>query len=201
MKGIGLLRKLRSILTRTSLLTIYKSFIRRHLDYGDIVYDQPSNDAFSNKLETVRYNAALAIMRAVKGTSREKLYQELGLEYLHQRRWMRRFCLFYKVVSTKLTAFIYDTIPPVSQSQRHPNTFNSISCRTEYFKNSFLPYVIGEWNKLNPEIQRCGSYNIFWKSILIFIRPSASKVYIINVAIDIKLITRLRLGFSHLREH
>ena len=201
MKGIGLLRKLRSILTRTSLLTIYKSFIRPHLDYGDIVYDQPSNDAFSNKLETVRYNAALAIMRAVKGTSREKLYQELGLEYLHQRRWMRRFCLFYKVVSTKLTAFIYDTIPPVSQSQRHPNTFNSISCRTEYFKNSFLPYVIGEWNKLNPEIQRCGSYNIFWKSILIFIRPSASKVYIINVAIDIKLITRLRLGFSHLHEH
>ena len=201
MKGVGLLRKLRSILTRTSLLTIYKSFIRPHLDYGDIVYDQPSNDAFSNKLETVRYNAALAIMRAVKGTSREKLYQELGLEYLHQRRWMRRFCLFYKVVSTKLTAFIYDTIPPVSQSQRHPNTFNSISCRTEYFKNSFLPYVIGEWNKLNPEIQRCGSYNIFWKSILIFIRPSASKVYIINVAIDIKLITRLRLGFSHLREH
>ena len=201
MKGIGLLRKLWSILTRTSLLTIYKSFIRPHLDYGDIVYDQPSNDAFSNKLETVRYNAALAIMRAVKGTSREKLYQELGLEYLHQRRWMRRFCLFYKVVSTKLPAFIYDTIPPVSQSQRHPNTFNSISCRTEYFKNSFLPYVIGEWNKLNPEIQRCGSYNIFWKSILIFIRPSASKVYIINVAIDIKLITRLRLGFSHLREH
>ena len=201
MKGIGLLRKLRSILTRTSLLTIYKSFIRPHLDYGDIVYDQPSNDAFSNKLETVQYNAALAITGAIKGTSREKLYQELGLEYLHQRRWMRRFCLFYKVVSTKLTAFIYDTIPPVSQSQRHPNTFNSISCRTEYFKNSFLPYVIGEWNKLNPEIQRCGSYNIFWKSILIFIRPSASKVYIINVAIDIKLITRLRLGFSHLREH
>ena len=201
MKGIGLLRKLRSILTRTSLLTIYKSFIRPHLDYDDVVYNRPSNDAFSNKLETVQYNAALAITGAIKGTSREKLYQELGLEYLHQRRWMRRFCLFYKVVSTKLTAFIYDTIPPVSQSQRHPNTFNSISCRTEYFKNSFLPYVIGEWNKLNPEIQRCGSYNIFWKSILIFIRPSASKVYIINVAIDIKLITRLRLGFSHLREY
>ena len=41
MKGIGLLRKLQSILPRTSLLTIYKLFIRPHLDYGDIVYDQP----------------------------------------------------------------------------------------------------------------------------------------------------------------
>ena len=81
MKGIGLLRKLRSILPRTSLLTIYKSFIRPHLDYGDVVYDQPSNDAFSNKLETVQCNEALAITGAIKGTSREKLYH-LGLEYL-----------------------------------------------------------------------------------------------------------------------
>ena len=139
-------------------------------------------------------------MGAIKGTSREKLYQELGLEYLQQRRWMRRLCLFYKVVSTKLPAYIYDIIPPVRQSQRHPNTFNSISCRTEYFKNSFFPCVIGEWNKVNPKIRRSSSYNIFRKSISKFIRPSASKVYNINDVISIKLITRQRLDFSNLRE-
>ena len=81
---------------------------------------------------------------------------------------MRRLCLFYEVVSTKRPAYIYDIIPPVSQSLRHPYTFNSISCRTEYFKNSFFPCVIGEWNKLNPEIRRSGSYSIFRKSILNF---------------------------------
>ena len=80
MKGIGLLRKLQCILSRTSLLTICKSYIRPHLEYGDVVYDQPSNDAFSNKLKTVQYNAALAITEPIEGTSREKLYQELGLE-------------------------------------------------------------------------------------------------------------------------
>ena len=169
MKGIGFLQKLLSILTRTSALTIYKSFIRPRLDYFDEVYDQPSNDAFFNKLETVQYNAALAILGAIKGPSREKLYQELGLEYIQQRRWMRRFCLFYKVVITKLPAYIYDIIPPLRRSQRYPNTFNSISCRTEYFKISFFPCVIDEWNNLNPEIRRSGSYNIFQKSILNFI--------------------------------
>ena len=56
------------------------------MDYGDVVYDQPSNLAFSNKLETVQYSAALAITGAIKGTSCEKLYQEFGLEYLQQRR-------------------------------------------------------------------------------------------------------------------
>ena len=61
-----------------------------HFHKRDVVYDRPSNDAFSNKLETVHYNAALAITGAIKGTSHEKFYQELGLEYLQQRRWMRR---------------------------------------------------------------------------------------------------------------
>ena len=119
---------------------------------------------------------------------------------------MRRFCLFYKVVSTKLPAYSYDIIPPVRQSPRHPTTFDSISCRTEYFKNSiflsmFFPCVIGEWNKFNREIRKSGTYNTFRKSILNFIRTSASKVYNINDAIGIKLITRLCLGFSDLCEH
>ena len=31
-------------------------------------------------METIQYNAALAITGAIRGSSREKLYQELGLE-------------------------------------------------------------------------------------------------------------------------
>ena len=42
-KTIGLLRKLQNTLPRPSLLTIYKSFIRPHLDYGDAIYDQAYN--------------------------------------------------------------------------------------------------------------------------------------------------------------
>ena len=71
--------------------------------------------------------------------------------------WMRHLCLFYKVISTKLPAYICEFIPPVRQSQRYQNTFNYFSCRTEYFKNSFFPCVIGEWNKLNAEILSSGS--------------------------------------------
>ena len=44
--GIGIIKKLQSKLPRNALLTIYKSFIRPHLDYGDIVCDQPTNDFF-----------------------------------------------------------------------------------------------------------------------------------------------------------
>ena len=45
-RGIGVIKKLQNFLPRQSLLTIYKSFIRPHLDYGDVVYDQPHNKTF-----------------------------------------------------------------------------------------------------------------------------------------------------------
>ena len=42
MKGIGIIKKLSSVPPRKSLITIYKSFVRRHLNYGDLIYDQPN---------------------------------------------------------------------------------------------------------------------------------------------------------------
>ena len=67
-KIIGLLRKLQAVLLRPSLVTIYKAFIRPHLDYGDIIYDQAYNESFHQKLESIQYNAALAITGAIRGT-------------------------------------------------------------------------------------------------------------------------------------
>ena len=81
-KTIGLLRKLKNLLPRTALIKIYKAFVRPHLDYGDILYDQAFNLSFQQKLESIQYRACLAITGAIQGTSREKIYQELGLESL-----------------------------------------------------------------------------------------------------------------------
>ena len=68
-KGIGVIKKLNT-LPRKALLTLYKSFVRPNLDYGDIIYDQPNNNSFCNKLETVQYNATLAITESIQGTSK-----------------------------------------------------------------------------------------------------------------------------------
>ena len=95
-KTIGLLDKLQNILPREPLLTIYKSLVRPHLDYGDVIYDQHYNNSFHQKLESIQYNAALAITGAIRASSKEKLYQELGLESLKQRRWFRKLCYFLR---------------------------------------------------------------------------------------------------------
>ena len=77
-----LLRKLQNWLPKTTLVIIYKAFARPHQNYGDIFYDHVFNSSFHDKVESVQCNACLAIMGTIRGTSKEKLYQELGLESL-----------------------------------------------------------------------------------------------------------------------
>ena len=81
-KIIGIMKKLSLFLSRKTLLTIYKSFVRPNLDYADIIYDKPFNESFKTKIEMIQYRAALVITGAIKGTSRDRLYQEIGLESL-----------------------------------------------------------------------------------------------------------------------
>ena len=105
MKGICIIKKLSNVLPRKSLTTIYKSFVRPHLDYGDLIYDQPNNESFCQEIESVQYNASLAITGAIKGTSRLKLYNEIGLESLKLRQWFRKLCTFYKIKSTGFPSY------------------------------------------------------------------------------------------------
>ena len=98
-KLIGIVKKLSFSFPRNALLRIYKSFIRPHLDYADIIYDKPNNASFKNKIENVHYRACIAITDAFQGTTRECLYCELGLESLTDRRWIRKLVFFYKIVT------------------------------------------------------------------------------------------------------
>ena len=84
-KMIGFIKRLSVNLPRDPLLRNFKSFIRPHLDYGDIIYDKPHNESFQNKIENIQYKACIAITGAVQGTSRECVYHELGLESLGDR--------------------------------------------------------------------------------------------------------------------
>ena len=60
-KGIFVMKQLRQSLPRKSLLAIYNAFLRPLTDYGDIIYDQPQSESFSDKIESVQYKAVLAI--------------------------------------------------------------------------------------------------------------------------------------------
>ena len=76
-----------------------------------------------------------------------------------------------------------------------------IKVRHDYFINSFFHSAITEWNKLDLKIRNSASFNTFKKRLLNFIRPCANSIFDIHNPLGIKLLTRLRLGLSHLHEH
>ena len=68
-KMIGIIKRLSVNIPRDTLLRIYKSFIRPHLDYGDIIYDKPNNEPFKSKIENIQYKACIALTGVIEGTS------------------------------------------------------------------------------------------------------------------------------------
>ena len=122
-------------LPRHSLITLYNSFIRPHLHYADIIYDQPKNLNLCSKIEVCQYNAALSITGAIRGSSKERLYQELGFKYLTSRRWLRKLCTFYNVVRNKSPGYLHKYILPgdCAYLTLNSNNIKQIFCRSKYF--------------------------------------------------------------------
>ena len=76
-RTIGLLRKFQQVLPRPSLITIYKAFIRPHLDYRNVIFDQTFNNSFHQRFESIQYNAVLAVTGAI-----EELPKKNSIKYL-----------------------------------------------------------------------------------------------------------------------
>ena len=73
--------------------------------------------------------------------------------------------------------------------------------RHTFFKSSDIPLTIIEWNKLDQDISNAESHALFRKHLLGFVRAVANNIFNVHNAKGIKLLTRLRVGFSHLKEH
>ena len=99
---IGMVKHLNYLLPLKTLNQMYKSLVRPHLDYCDIIYHIPQTvhpqsvgggitlNSHMERVEQIQYQAALAVTHAWQGSDRVKLYEELGLETLNDRRMLRR---------------------------------------------------------------------------------------------------------------
>ena len=150
-------------------------------------------------MESVQYNAALAITGAIRGTSREKVYQELGLESLHKRRWYRKLCCIFKIFKGQSPEYLFKIFLSVSKAYntRANNNIPHFSAKHIFLKKSSFPSTVIEWNNLGLKIRNSETSSAVQKSVLELIRPIIFNYHSPN---GIKLITRLRLSFSHLRE-
>ena len=67
----------------------------------------------------IQYNPALALTGAIRGSSREKLYQELGLESLQLQRWYRKLYYFYRIYNKQAPDYLTELIPTDIQADQN----------------------------------------------------------------------------------
>ena len=84
---------------------------------------------------------------------------------------------------------------------RHESSIPLLNVKHDYFKNSSFPSTIIEWNNLDSNIRNSKSLGLFKKCLLAFIRSSTNSTFHCHSPDGLKLITRLRLGLSHIRFH
>ena len=186
---------------RGPLLTIYKSFIRIHLDYGDVIYDQHYNNTFHQKLESIQYNAALTIKGAI---SFRKTLWRFRFGILTTTDVVRKLCYFFNITKNQCPEYMFDKIPTSRAAYRTRNNIDNIlwyNVKRTFFKNSFFPSTAIEWNSLDKSIRSSESFVLFKKSILQFIQQSPNRTFNWHNYIGIKSITRLSLCLSHLQDH
>ena len=110
---------------------------------------------------------------AIRRTSKEKIYQELGLESLQLRRWYRKLCLFYKVFRNEHPKYLFNLILVRSTpyATRTVGNMPLIKTKHNFFKNHYLPYAIIKWNNLDPSLRNSKSVSVFNEKMLNFILP------------------------------
>ena len=156
-----------------------------------------------NLVAQVQYKYALVVSGCWQRTSQVNIYNELGWESLSDRRWHRRLCLFYKICKHDTPQYLHNHLPPsreVTYRTRSSREFYPPVTRTSRFTNSFYPYCISEWEKLNDEVRSLPTLDQFKSNLILYIRPSGRPMYGIHDIEGVKVLTKLRVE-SWLRSH
>ena len=209
-KIIGILKHLSKFLPLKTLDQMYKALVRSHLDYCDIIYHIPqivhqpplgvSLHELMKSVEKIQYEAGLAITGCWKGTSRSKLYEELGWESLSDRRMINRTLQIYKIISKKTFSYLKAKLPrPRNHFLVH--VFSDVRCKTNRYSSSFFPDACRNWNIFISQFENFPTYGSFKKYMINCHRPKGKAVFGIHDPMCLRYLFQLRLGLSYLRSH
>ena len=128
-------------------------------------------------------------------------------ESLADRRWSRKLIFFHKIILGLQPYYLQSYFTPYDNekvywtryaTQKSIKTFRG---RTKVFESVFFLYCAKEWGNLREELRNIDSINKFKLSVLNFVRHIENAVFAVHDINGLKLLTRLRLNFSHLNEH
>ena len=137
--------------------------MRPKLDYASAVWDPHTKKRIYQIEQVQRRAGRWAVSNFDRQASVTKIVQDLGWCTLDQRRADARLCLFFKIVHGLVVVPLPDYIQFSNRISRycHSMTFGQVSTSTDYYKYSFFPLAIVQWNALPQSVACSQSLDVF----------------------------------------
>ena len=199
---LNVLSQLGHTLDRTTLLTMYTSFIRPSLEYGNIVWCNCTDEELF-VIEALQRRAARIITGAIVRTNTKCLYQEIGFETIRERQDKNILKFFHKIVVGESPSYLVDLLPDIPDNRynlRRTNDFPNVKCRISKYQKSFIPRAISTWNRLPDSIKNINDTKQFKDELNKNINKD-NPLYSIGNRKENIIMARLRLNCSNLKGH
>ena len=147
--------------------------VRPLVEYASPVWS-PNTDDSIYKIEMVQRRAAWwTLDNYFRQASVTEMLAQLGWRSLEQRRNDSRLCLFYKIIHGLVAIDLppYVEHPTRISRNSHPLVFRQLHTGRDYYKYSFYPLAIVQWNRLPENVALLPTFESFKRAVCMISHP------------------------------
>ena len=153
-RGIGMLRRMRKVVPKTTLIKVYNAIILPHFDYCSLVWDNCS-DYLIGKLQKLQNRAARVITGRSYGTRSRDVLKELHWQPLKERFEHKKLFFMHKIRNNEFPNNILNMFNLKTNSRynlrRNNRDFILDKPNTNFMKKSISYAAPSAWNNLPSE--------------------------------------------------
>ena len=149
---LAVIRRSFGLLDKTTLPLLYKSLVRPHLEYGNIIWG-PFGRADQKLVERVQRRAT-KLVAEIRALSYPERLQSLGLPSLYYRRRRGDMIMTYKIIHGRvdLNPDVFFTPALMQATRGHPWKLDKPRAHSRIRRNAFCVRSINDWNALPLEV-------------------------------------------------
>ncbi|KAI8488948.1 hypothetical protein Bbelb_334660 [Branchiostoma belcheri] len=159
-KTLGMLRRCLRIASTAAKERAYMALVRPQVEYACSVWDPHTQDQVG-RIEMVQRRAARYVTNNYYRTSSvTDMINKLGWQSLAHRRKNARLATLYKITNNVISVPHASRVVPATRCSRRTNhalKLQTIASRNNFYRLSFFPRTIKEWNELEPGVAEAGS--------------------------------------------